>query len=171
MARLLILRHGKTEMHSKSGKDFDRELVARGVEDSKAMGQYIKKHILIPEVVLVSPAKRTSQTVSHVLEGMAAPLESIFDERIYNASSTTLFEVLQKHAPHAKSVLIIGHNPGMILLTQMLIATRNPQLLGAITHFPTCALADLSFEAETIADIKNSTGELLALLKPKALRN
>ncbi len=48
MARLLILRHGKTELVSETGRDFDRKLVERGKEIARIWPDTSKVISLFP---------------------------------------------------------------------------------------------------------------------------
>jgi phosphohistidine phosphatase len=61
-----------------------------------------------------------------------------FDERIYEASVSRLLEVITQIEKSARSVLIVGHNPGL------------EELLSALTTqtetMPTAALAKISFK-------------------------
>ena len=169
MARLLVLRHGKTEIVSKSGEDFDRELVSRGIRNSTDMGALLRRHMPRPEMVMVSPAKRTRQTAHHVLSTLAPDIEPVIDDRIYNASGDTLFEVLTDYAHDCKTAMFVGHNPGMILLIQMMLAAEDEHLFATVADYPTCTLTDLVFDADTIGDIKPGQGKLLSLLRPREI--
>jgi phosphohistidine phosphatase len=62
MHRLLLLRHSKTERPEPGQRDRDRRLMARGRADAPLIGSYMASHRLIPDLVLVSPAKRTMET-------------------------------------------------------------------------------------------------------------
>lgn len=169
MARLLVLRHGKTEIVAPSGDDFDRQLVSRGIRNSTDMGALIRRHMPKPDIVLVSPAMRTRQTAEHVLKAIDPALEPVFDDRIYNASGDRLHDVLTDFAWDSQTALIIGHNPGLILLVQMMMGEEDEHLAASVTDFPTCSLADLVFEPDTLGQLHHGSGKLLSLLKPREI--
>ena len=169
MARLLVLRHGKTEFASASGKDFDRALVSRGRENSSAMGELIGRDMPKPEVVLASPATRARQTAEGVLSALDPGGEAVSDDRIYGGSAETLWDVVVDHAGGAPCALIIGHNPGMVDFVQMMVSASDGEDAASATHFPTCALADIGFEAGTLGEAGPGQGKLLSLLRPKQL--
>ena len=166
MARLLVLRHGKTEAVSASGRDFDRDLVPRGRRNSADMGELLRRGAPLPDVVLASPAARTRQTAECVLSTLAPGTAPVFDDRIYGGSAATLLEAVVQHAGSASTALLIGHNPGMILLVRMLVPDEGS---AQASHFPTCALADIEFDPGTLGEAEPGGGRLLALLRPKEL--
>jgi phosphohistidine phosphatase SixA len=48
----------KPELVSDTGRDFDRKLVERGKRNCTDMARYIKGHLTIPDIVLVSAGRR-----------------------------------------------------------------------------------------------------------------
>lgn len=167
MARLLILRHGKTELISNTGRDFDRKLVERGKRNCIDMARYIRGHMSIPEIILVSPALRTMETAEWVMKEWQNNPEQIVDERIYNASSDILFDVIHDHAGETATAMIIGHNPGMILLCHDLIADDGNQAGKDINDFPTATLADMVFDLDRFKNLEMESGKLLSLIRPR----
>ena len=169
MARLIVFRHGKTEIVSSTGKDFDRELVTRGEKNSAQMAGMIKNHMSRPDVVIISPAKRTRQTAEHALPALGFNGDPIVDDRIYNATGDTLYDVLRDHASDHKTALIIGHNPGLIILMDILMAVDEDHNASLIADFPTASVGDVVFEASTFKDVMPNSGKLLSLLRPREL--
>ena len=167
MARLLILRHGKTELVSDTGRDFDRKLVERGKRNSADMARYIKGHLTIPDIVLVSAAARTIGTAEWVIKEWTKQPEYIVDEGIYNASSDMLFDLIHEHAGAASTAMIIGHNPGMILLCHDLMAEDGNQAGQDVNDFPTATLADMVFDLDQLKDLERESGKLLSLIRPR----
>ena len=62
MARITLIRHGKAEMPRVGENDFDRGLVQRGIQNARVVGQFMLAHKMLPDLVLVSSARRTQQT-------------------------------------------------------------------------------------------------------------
>ena len=170
MARLLVLRHGKTEAQSGSGSDFDRELVPRGRRDSAGMGELIRRELPAPDVVVASPAARARQTAECVLSALGAGCGAVYDDRIYSASGDLLHDVLKDHASGAAAALVIGHNPGLVLLVRMMLAAGDGEGAASAGRFPTCALADVSFGGGTLGEgMAPGRGRLLSVLRPREL--
>ena len=169
MARLIVFRHGKTEIVSGTGRDFDRELVSRGQRNSVQMAGMIRNHMKTPDIVIVSPAMRTRQTAEYALPALGYHDDPVIDERIYNATGDTLYDVLRDHAADKKTALIIGHNPGLIILMDILMAVDEDHNASLIADFPTASVGDVVFEADTFKDVMPNSGKLLSLLRPREL--
>lgn len=168
MARLYILRHGKTEDVSDTGIDFDRNLVHRGEKNARRIGNMIKTHLQKPELLLCSPANRTRQTAEFIKEECPG-INDMQDDRIYNADPDTLFDVITDHGFDHKCLMLVGHNPGLILLTHMLMAEDGNRAGHNIMDFPSATFVEMVFEAETFGQIKRDSGVLMKLLRPREM--
>ena len=168
MARLYILRHGKTELVSSTGLDFDRDLVHRGERNSSQIGKMINDHFPKPGLIIFSPANRTRQT-TNLVQAEIPNVESIEDQRIYNADPETLFDVITDHGFDHETVMLVGHNPGLILLIHMLMAEDGNRAGHNIMDYPSAAFAELVFEPKKFGQITRDSGVLLKLLRPREM--
>ncbi|WP_162802254.1 SixA phosphatase family protein [Ornithinimicrobium murale] len=111
--RLVLVRHAKTEQVP--GKvDHDRELLPRGVADARAGGAWIVEHGLVPHLVLCSTATRAQQTWQEVAEGgQLRDVEVWNDRRIYNAHPEEILEVIREAPGDRRTVMVVGHAPGI----------------------------------------------------------
>lgn len=146
MRQLILLRHAKAAVESPTGEDFDRPLAPRGVEDAPAMGAAMASAGASPQLVLVSPARRTRETW-----GLIAPqlgtAEVRFVERLYLATSDVLLQEIE--AAGVERVMVLAHNPGLHELAARL-AHRNTQLEAQVrAKFPTAACAIFSRKDDT----------------------
>jgi phosphohistidine phosphatase len=151
MQRLILFRHGKTERHASSGEDFDRRLTARGIEDSRRMGEVLAEAGVQPDLVLVSSAARAQQTWE-----AAAPAfpNAVCEIRptLYNADARDLMRAAR--AATDDTVMIVAHNPGLNELADSLVEESVDAKARAMLRdgFPTAAIAlfDLSGEVQTL---------------------
>jgi len=136
MKSLLILRHGKAEAFNESS-DKSRVLAERGIRDAKKMGELILEKTGTPDLIVSSDAARARQTAE--IASKAAHYKAAIDFRpeIYNASMGRLIQVVESLPESAKTVLIVGHNPGLFDLAGYLI---NGNLESEL---PTCGLVHL----------------------------
>ncbi|MCK0112409.1 histidine phosphatase family protein [Ornithinimicrobium sp. F0845] len=111
--RLVLVRHAKTEQVP--GKvDHDRELLPRGVADSRAGGAWLVEHDLVPDLVLCSTATRAQQTWERLAEGGDLEDVEVWDDRrIYNAYPDEILEVVWEASEEARTVMVVGHAPGI----------------------------------------------------------
>ena len=83
------------------------------------MRQAIRELGLVPDLVLVSPARRTLQTLEALEPWDETPLVEP-TEALYLGTATQLLTVLHGVPDVVRSVLLIGHNPGLHELAVML---------------------------------------------------
>lgn len=168
MRRLLLLRHAKSAYPQGVG-DIDRPLNPRGREAAPLMGAYIAREALTPDHVMVSPARRTQETWEGVrAELPETPMETI--PSIYEAPAGRILDVIRTAPAEAKSLLVIGHNPGLGDLALRLVGEGPKELQKDLREkFPTAALAVLEFDAEGWEDIATGAGRLLRFVRPRQL--
>ena len=70
MARITLFRHAKAEYPLAGKDDYNRTLAPRGRRNADRMGRFILENNLIPDLVMVSGAARTRETLSliHISE-------------------------------------------------------------------------------------------------------
>ncbi len=117
--RLYIIRHGKAHSDSISGHDEDRELKPKGHNQSKSLGAYLASCDQPPALVLASPYTRAQQTAKPIWEHLAQPPQT--DDRL--AAHRSLPDALDVilDATGSFSLAIVGHNPTMSRLVDLLI--------------------------------------------------
>lgn len=169
MRTLYVLRHAKSDWGDSSLRDFDRPLNERGWKAAKAMGRAMREREFMPDLVLVSPAARTIETLARVEEGFGDKFEVIEERSIYLAEIETLIGLVRSAPAEFGRLMIVGHNPGMHEL--VLSLTEGPRDLReeAASKFPTAALAEISFDVGDWADVAPGTGQVRSFLKPRDL--
>lgn len=101
---------------------------------------------LAPDLVLVSTAKRTLQTLEALEPWSETPLVEPMDS-LYLATAATLLSSIQAVAETVRSVLLVGHNPGLHDLAIQLIGAHamtfgNDDMRRLSEGFPSGALAE-----------------------------
>ena len=160
---LLLMRHGKSDWSSKIDKDFDRVLASRGISDAPMMGNWIKTNQYLPDQIICSPAMRTKQTVEYVCKQIDMPVNDVcWDKRIYGADISNLLDILSNANYKAKTLLMVGHNPGFSDLVNYLCSGN-----GSIgKSMPTAAIALIALN-KFWPEIKQHSGTLLHFVTPK----
>lgn len=109
MDRLILFRHAKAEPKGKK-EDFDRALTEEGRADAEVVAKALAKDGLVPNLVLVSPAKRTVETWEAARpafpKARAIPVRGLYD-----ASPMEILDTLE--GVTAGTVMVVGHNPGL----------------------------------------------------------
>jgi phosphohistidine phosphatase len=174
MHQLLLLRHAKSSWNDATLPDRDRPLNKRGRRAAATMRQTMQHLGLTPDLVLVSPARRTQETLAGLEPWDETPLvESV--EALYLATAQQLLSALRGVVETVRSVMLIGHNPGMHELAVLLRGARHAGEPGAMEKqlaagFPTGALAEFAI-AGSWQQLDAGAGNLVRFLVPRDLRN
>jgi phosphohistidine phosphatase len=173
MHQLLLLRHAKSSWDSPDQPDRDRPLNARGRNAAALLRQTMRDLGLEPDVILVSTARRTCETLELLEPWDETPLREEMDS-LYLAPPTVLLDALNKVADTARSVMIVGHNPGLHELALSLAAPQGQgdmhqePLLGLTRGFPSGALAEFSV-AVPWSRLTKHGGQLVRFITPREL--
>jgi phosphohistidine phosphatase len=148
---LVILRHGKAEKDSPTGRDSDRPLTKRGRRQAEHIGKLLahpQAPLERPTTILSSRAERAKHTATLVAEALGTTVT--FEDTLSLGNPTKdALALIAKLAQHNKPTLIVGHNPQL----EDLVAA----LTGDETGIATGELAAIDIHSG-----KHATGKLLA---------
>jgi phosphohistidine phosphatase len=180
MRQVLLLRHAKSSWDDKALPDRDRPLSPRGRRAATAIRQAMRELGLAPDMVLLSPSRRTRETLEALEPWDDAPLIEPM-EGLYLATAAQLLKVLHGVPETVRSVMLIGHNPGLHDLAVRLVgprgmAARNTGSGGAagrtVEHlaagYPTAALAEFGIGGPWW-QLDTGGGLLIRFLRPRDL--
>ena len=163
MRTLYLLRHAKSSWKDASLADFERPLKGRGREAAEQMGRFLASKKVTVGALISSPSVRTRQTIDIVLRHVHLGVEPQFDQRIYEASLSTLVQIVSELPDDKKAAMLVGHNPGMEEMLAFL--TRESR------HMPTCALAKISVDVSSWKEAGRGSGKLEWFVTPKDLED
>ena len=161
MRELFIMRHAKSSWDDPTLSDFDRPLNRRGKEDAPKMGERLAKMGIRPDLIVASPAKRAKKTAKIVAEKLGYDPDTIvWEKSIYEASPQTLLYLVCQLPESAKRVMIVGHNPGLTMLANV---------LGDVTidNIPTAGVVGIAFDAKKWDEACRMKGHTLFFEYPK----
>ena len=161
MLTLYLLRHAKSSWDDASQRDFERPLSPRGREAAALIGEFVQEKGIDFDLVLVSTAVRTRETIELVKERAKFRGEVRYDERIYEATVSQLLDVISQVDSDRESVLLVGHNPGI----QELLAL----LTGEQQHVTTANFAKIKLVATKWSASLADKGTLEWLVRPKEM--
>ncbi|PKA40774.1 histidine phosphatase family protein [Rhizobium sullae] len=168
--RLFLLRHAKSAWPADIA-DHDRPLAKRGRKAAPLIGAYMAREKLFPDLVLVSTAQRAQGTWKRVAKKLSASIAERDVPDLYEAPAGRIAGILQKIESSARTVMLVGHNPGFQDLANNLIGNGDPDACARLKDkFPTAGLAIIAFEANRWADISPGSGRLERFVTPRELR-
>jgi phosphohistidine phosphatase len=159
--KLIVMRHAKAG-ELPGGPDFERALRPRGQRDSAAAGRWLAASGLRPDLVLCSAARRTRQTWQHLSAALPASPpggtpEVSAEQRLYQADSEDVADIIRTAGDDFATVMYIGHNPAAAGLVELLTGTE--------PAFPTAAIAVVGVRGNW-ADLAPGDGQLIASWTP-----
>jgi phosphohistidine phosphatase len=142
---LVLLRHAKADWPEVP--DHERPLADRGRLDSPAVGRRFLDDGVSPELALCSTAARTRETWKLAAHELPHRPRTVYEERLYDASLGELLALLNETPDEIRSLLLVGHNPGMHALAEALAGTAEGDTGDRMERigFPTAAFVVLTF--------------------------
>jgi phosphohistidine phosphatase len=140
--------------------DKDRPLNDRGRRDAPKIGERLAKRDVKPDLILSSPAMRALKTAEIIAKKLDYRRKDIVvDDRLYVVGADDLLDVIRKLGDKLERVMLFGHNPELTELAH--------RLSSKITHMPTCAVAEFTFDAESWSKIGKVKPAKVTLDYPK----
>ncbi len=164
--RLLLVRHAKA---ADSPVDGDRPLTSKGEHRAAAIGAWLDRAGLVPDLVLVSPARRAAQTWELASASLTPDPPSAADARIYENTVEDLLAVIRETPDDVRTLAVVGHNPSIGELAAVLDDGRgSPEAANALdAGFPTGGVAVFVLPA-SFAEIEPGAATLDAFTVPDA---
>jgi len=162
MKSVLILRHAKSSWKHSELADHDRPLNKRGKRHAPLMARLLKKNGLVPDNIISSTAIRARATAEAVAKASSYDGEIVLNKSLYAAGSEAYLGVIHDLSDEYVRVLIVGHNPGLEELVEL--------LTGEIHLMPTCSLAHVKLNVDKWSDIDNKIiGQVAEIWRPRDL--
>lgn len=162
MKTLLILRHAKSSWSNMRLSDHDRPLNDRGRRDAPRMGQLLLDEDLVPDLIITSSAERALTTAELVALECGFEAELLATRDLYHAGPEEYLDVLREQGGLAQMVMVVGHNPGIEELVDV--------LTGEDERMVTAALAQVSLPIDAWSDMDlDVMGTLENVWRPKEL--
>lgn len=162
MKTLLILRHAKSSWKDEKLDDHDRPLNKRGQRDAPRMGKLLRKEDLLPDFILSSSARRARETIEAVVEESGYGGDIYLSHELYAFEPQPYLEALQQLQVDYPSVLLVGHNPALEGLVEM--------LTGESESLTTAALAKIELPIDGWQELTDETeGKLINIWRPREL--
>jgi phosphohistidine phosphatase len=146
--RIIVLRHAKADWPNQVA-DHERPLADRGRHQAPEAGRWLADSGINPDYVLCSSALRARETWKLAVHELAKrPRRTVYEDRVYEAAPGEIIAVLQETPDEFADLILVGHNPGVLGLTQILAGDegdRDALNRLRLTSFPAAAIAVLSF--------------------------
>jgi phosphohistidine phosphatase len=170
MKRLCLMRHAKSDWSDPSNDDFNRPLNARGIVAADFMASYVAKSPYRPDFVLCSTAIRARETFAPLatLLGNTVPVQ--YRNELYHAMPDVMLDEIHRAPADAKTLLIVAHNPGLVLLAMALAEDPDEAVaLRVANGVPTGGFIVFDFDAAAWTEIREGRGRTVFFGRPRDL--
>jgi phosphohistidine phosphatase len=164
--RLVLVRHATA---ADGSVDADRPLTSPGARNAAAIGTWLAQAGLVPDRVVVSPARRAGQTWEQAGGALASAPQPVVDRRIYDNTVEALLAVVRETPDSVRTLVLVGHNPAVGELSGTLDDGRGePAARRAMdAGFPAGAVAVFD-PATSFTAIAPGTATLVDFAVPRA---
>jgi phosphohistidine phosphatase len=170
MRRLILLRHAKSDWSARGLRDEDRPLASRGRVAAPKVATYMAHHGLLPDLVLCSTAARGRETWQLIAEAFDRSFRVIYEARLYETEPMDMLDVIRSTDNDVHVLLVVGHNPGLRDLAELLIASGDIDARQRLLEkFPTAALAVIDFPVDDWGKLHPEAGRLDRFVVPRQL--
>lgn len=170
MKDLLLMRHAKAMPTGPERGDTGRPLNGRGHRAAAAVARELCRRGARPALILCSPARRTRETLGHVLEAFAPPPPVLLEPDLYLAEAGWLVERCRQIDNDVACALLIGHNEGLGEAAVALATVGAPAALASMrAKFPTGAVAWVRFPVDDWSQLGRTRGDLVDFIRPRDL--
>lgn len=119
MPTLILVRHGKSDW-SHGVSDRHRPLKGKGVRQAPVVARWLVEHDLVPDLAVVSVARRAEQTWDVIAALLPAGVTTSIEPDVYTFDGADLAEVVQDLPPGVQRAALVGHNPALEELVERL---------------------------------------------------
>lgn len=144
--RIVLFRHAKADWPQVT--DHERPLADRGRTDAAVAGRKLADSGITFDLALCSTSVRTRETWKLAVHELAHRPKTVYEERVYEASPGELVAVLNEVPDDVQNVILIGHNPGVHGVAEILPGTAESDARERMNRrgFPAAAFAVVTFE-------------------------
>ena len=145
--KLYLIRHAKSDWDTPFRNDWERGLSIRGKKNANSLAKVLAKRNISIDKAYISDAKRTQETYAILKQRREFVKDAQVEASIYEASAESLREHIARLPNSINSLLILGHNPGLEELSNLLLV---PGIHNSLFFkFPTSALLILQAEVDS----------------------
>ncbi len=160
MKQIIIIRHAKTEVQQIGQDDFSRKLTDRGKRNASDLGKFLSVNDLIPDLMLVSTARRTLSTAKRICTETSLREDKLNAiHALYAANLQTILYCIEEISPKIERLCIVAHNPGVQLLAEWYLPFSMPHLVPG-------GMVVIDIEGEQWSTVKAHQGKLRMVYFP-----
>jgi phosphohistidine phosphatase len=144
---IYLIRHAKSDWNNGKLSDFQRGLTKQGMHDLETMGSYLALRKVKPDLILSSAALRAQLTADGLAEKMNYKDSIQYMDELYLTKPEMIINVLSLQDDQYESIMLVGHNPALSELANILQDEN-------FTKLPTLGVLAITLEVDSWEEIK-----------------
>lgn len=160
---LYLIRHAKSDWKDPGASDFERGLTKKGLKDINTMGSYLALRGIRPDLILASCSLRTQETADGLADKIDYDGPKYYLRELYLTQPETLKETLMMQENQFQSIFVVGHNPQMTDLANMLTTEH-------ISKLPALGIVAIDFDIDDWNELEEEKGKIDFLIYPKQFK-
>lgn len=165
MKILYLVRHAKAILESRTQKDFDRQLLEKGLKRTRHIIDFLLNKNICIDLIVCSPAVRAFETARAIAHALNYPLVNIKLERtLYEGDANKIADLFYDLPQNIDSLMIVGHNPSITNFA-------NQFLDEPIDYLPTSGIVSINFDAKSWDEIWQAKKNTNFVVTPRMLKN
>ena len=161
---LILIRHATAEEQNFGTKDFDRQLVSKGLSEAALMGKWLVEKNINPDRFITSEAPRAYKTAEIIADQLHFDISDITKTRdLYDGGSQAYLNCVNETPEENKWLALFGHNPDISYFGEYLSGSH----IGSMKK---CGIVIIEFENQKWEEISAKTGNLVYYITPKEVR-
>ena len=126
------------------------------------MARFIFEAQLVPDIVVSSTANRAKSTAQLFVSNCdSLDCEVITTDEFYHAPAQVYLDFAAEFSDEVNTAMVVGHNPGMENLVEL--------LSGEYERMPTAAIAHAVFDIDSWGDLKVEQCNVQSVWRPKEI--
>lgn len=171
MRHLIAVRHAKSSWADHSLSDHDRPLNARGRRAAPMVAAALRDAGYVPDLAYSSTSARTRETWSLMAPAFGNDPPVHFRRELYLASLAAILRVVASAPPEVKTVMTLGHNPGILQVALELSRRGDPEELRTLRGgLPTGTAVVVALDGDSWLSVTEG-GEMVKLILPRRLED
>lgn len=161
---LVLVRHATAEDMNFRVKDFDRQLVSKGLSEAAIVGKWLSESKIVPDWYVTSKAPRASKTAEVVADQLHFDVSKIVElQSLYDGGPRSYLSSVNTAPETAETLILFGHNPDITFFGEYLSGAN----IGSMKK---CGIVILEFENQKWEEISSKTGKFISYTTPKQIR-
>jgi phosphohistidine phosphatase len=161
---LILVRHASAEEDNFRVKDFDRQLVSKGLSEAAIMGKWLVEKSITPDRFVTSTAARAYKTAEIVADQFRRNVSDIVKiDSLYDGGPRAYLGTVNNTPEDVEKLILFGHNPDITYFGEYLSG-------GDIGSMKKGSIAILEFENLKWEEVSAKTAKFVSYTTPKDVK-